>query len=220
MLKDFLSALLLEILRSLQTDDDFKGPQVFKDYLKGVKEKDLLNDLRLILQMINATDFATLHLKDSALFKAILYFFSENFVPKLDELGCRFYLLPYEQRCEKAKGLISSNSYTAAALRDLMVHHSHQEITEILEQLAKSVADAPTIVVQTPRDISMELKKEMRKQCAERFPSSFPYFQINRQLIGGFRIFMDSRSYDHSWFARLQKLTSLTARAAGAHGLL
>lgn len=209
MLKDFLSALILEILRSLKSGHDFKGPQVFKDYMKDVKEDSLLKDLRLVLQVIHGDDLSTFNLKKCVLFHVLLRFFSEHFIPKLDELGGRFYLLPYKERQEKAKKLIPSASHTAAALRDLLVHHSYQEITEALEQLAQSVADAPTVVVQTPRDFSLELKKEMRENIAKQFPFSFPYFQINRQLIGGFRVFLNGHSHDHSWFAELQKLTSL-----------
>ncbi|MFA6024126.1 MAG: F0F1 ATP synthase subunit delta [Candidatus Gracilibacteria bacterium] len=209
MFKDFLSALVLEILRSFKKEGGFAGPKIYKDYLDGVSEEDLMSDLRLVFQVINGMDLNSLNLKGSAFFKSTLRFFAEDFASKLDALGGSFYLLPYEERKKKAEQLIEGDSHTVAALRDLLVTNSYQEITEAIEQLSKSVADAGTIVVQTPRDIDPELKKEMRAKLAADFPLTFPAFQINRQLIGGFRVFVNGKSHDLSWFSQVQKLTSL-----------
>lgn len=209
MFKDFLSALTLEILRALTKGKDFKGPKVFKDYLDATDEEAILADLRLVFQVINGTDLSSLNLKKSAFFKAVLTFFAENFASKLDALGSSFYLLSYEERKKKAEQLIESDSHTAAALRDLLVTNSSQEISEALELLSKSVVDGGTIVVQTPRDLDPELKKEMRSKFAQDYPLTFPSFQINRQLIGGFRVFINGQSHDLSWFSQVQKLTSL-----------
>lgn len=209
MFNDFLSALTLEMLRTLKKGTEFKGPKVFKDYLDGVSDEDLIADLRLVFQVINGADFVALNLKGSGFFEAVLQFFAENFAAKLDELGGNFYLLPYEERKNKAEQLIESNSHTAATLRELVVTNSYQEIMEALEQLSKSVTDGATLVVQAPRELLPELKKEMREKFAEDFPLSFPVFQINRQLIGGFRAFVNGKSHDLSWFSQVQKLTSL-----------
>ena len=209
MFKDFLSALTLEILRALTKDKDFKGPKVFKDYLDTTSEEALMSDFRLAFQVINGTDVSSLNLKDSGFFKAVLQFFAESFASKLDALGSSFYLLPYEERKKKAEQLIESDSHTALALRDLLVTNSYQEITEALELLSKSVADGGTIVVQTPRDLDPELKKEMRSKFTQEHPLTFPSFQVNRQLIGGFRVFINGQSHDLSWFSQVQKLTSL-----------
>ena len=164
MFKDFLSALTLEILHSLKNNVEFKGPKIYKDYLDHVSEEDLISDLRLIFQVINGTDLNTLNLKESGFFKTTFQFFAEHFASKLDALGGSFYLLPYEERKKKAEQLIESHSHTASALRDIIVTNSYQEIAEALEQLSKSISDADTIVVQAPRDIAPELKKEMRAE--------------------------------------------------------
>lgn len=209
MFKDFLSALTLEILRSFKKDGGFKGPKVFKDYLASTSEEDLMSDLRLVFQVINGTELSALDLKRSGLFKAALQFFARDFALQLDALGSSFYLLPYEERKKKAGQLIESDSHTSAALRDLLVTNSYQELTEAIEMLSKNVGEADTIVVQAPREIEASLKKEMREKFAADYPLSFPSFQINRQLIGGFRVFINGKSHDFSWFSQVQKLTSL-----------
>lgn len=226
MFNSFLSALIYEILDFLSKHPDFfdhdrnenegplqnfKAPIVFKRYLATVSGTHFLKDLRLILQVINGADLSTLSLKGSEFFKAMLQFFIENFAAKLDELDARFYLLPYEDRVKKAHDLLDSDSKVSNALRELIVTNSYQELAQTLEQLSKNVAEADTIMVQVPRDISRELKKEMRTVIANEHPTSFPVFQINRQLIGGFRIFINGESIDHSWFSQVQKLSSLTS---------
>jgi F0F1-type ATP synthase delta subunit len=209
MFKDFLSALTLEMLRSLQKGTEFKGPAVFRDYLASASEDQLLSDLRLAFQVINGTELSALNLKGSSLFKAAVKFFVDDFASKLDHLGSNFYLLPYEERKKQLEQLVHGDAHLATALRELLVTNSYQEITEALEMLAKATADSATIVVQAPRDIAAELKKEMRAKFAEEYPYSFPSFQINRQLIGGFRVFINGKSHDLSWFSQVQKLTSL-----------
>lgn len=208
MFKDFLSALTLEILQSLRKKDGFNGSKVFKDYLASTSEDDLMKDLRLVFRVINETEISALNLKESDLFKAIFRFFAEEFADQLDALGSSFYLLSYEERKEKARQLIEGDSHSSAALRELLLSNSYQELSEAIEILSKSVGDADTIVVQAPREIEPSLKKEMRKKFAIDFPLSFPSFQVNRQLIGGFRVFVNGKSHDFSWFSQVQKLSS------------
>ncbi len=225
MFNSFLSALLYEILSFLVKHGDyfelaektreekmgsFKAPSVFKKYLIEVSGAHFLKDLHLVLEVINGADMNGLSLKHSVFFHALLEFFSDSFTTKLDQLDARFYLLPYEDRVKKARELLDSESRVAGALRELLVGNSYQELAEAFEQLSKCVADAGTIMVQSPRDIPAELKKEMRKELSEKHPHSFPVFQINRQLIGGFRVFVNGKSTDLSWFSKVQKLLAFS----------
>ncbi len=224
MFQEFLSALSLEMLQFLKKHPDFfdqnqsaredllknfKAPTVFKQYLSSVEGDAFTADLKLVFQVINGGDSSQMNLKKSSFFNAMVKFFVESFASKLDALGSNFYLLPYEERKKKAEQLIESDSHTAKAIKDLLVTNSYQELTEGFEQLSKSVGDASTIVVQSPRDMTSDLKKEMRDHFAKDHPLSFPSFQINRQLIGGLRVFIDGKSHDLSWFSQVQKLTSL-----------
>ena len=215
MFNSFLSALLYEILSFLAKHGkenlaNLKVPAVFRKYLEEVSDAEFLRDLQLVLEVINGADMATLSLKTSPFFSALLEFFSDTFASKLDQMDMNFYLLPYEDRLKKAQELLNSESKTAHALRDLLVNNSYQELAEAFENLSKTVKDASTILIQIPRAIPRELKKEMREQLASEHPYSFPVFQINKQLIGGFRVFVDGKSIDHSWFSKVQKLSSLT----------
>lgn len=224
MLNSFLTALLHELLGFASKHPDlfsekaevreeklknFRLPSAFKRYLTDVIEDHFVKDLRLTLEVLGGAKMFDLPLHKSPLFKAVLEFFTTTFAGRLDELSNSFYLLPYEKRIEEASRIIESDSLVARALKDLLVNNSYQEIASTLEQLSNLVANGAMVLVQTPRDPGTELKKEMRENLSKEYPLSFPKFQVNRELIGGFRVFVNGTTKDLSWFARILKITSM-----------
>ncbi|MFA5793159.1 MAG: hypothetical protein WC897_04820 [Candidatus Gracilibacteria bacterium] len=224
MLNSFFTALLHELLGFASKHPDFfsekteereeklknlKVPVPFKHYLQNVSEDHFVKDLHLTLDLLSGAQMVQLPLKGSLFFKAVLEFFTGTFASKLDELSNSYYLLPYEKRIEEAKRIIESDSLVARALRDLLVDNSYQEIASTLEQLSNLVVGGAMVLVQTPRDAGTLLKKEMRGTLSKEYPLSFPKFQVNRELIGGFRVFVNGTTKDFSWFARILKITTL-----------
>lgn len=224
MINPFLTALLYELVHFLAKHKDFfelsaeareekmgslKVPASFKHYLASVSDSHFMKDLKMVTSMLNGTPWAQLPLKGNAFCKALTEFFCVTFAAKVDELPGRFYLLPYETRVVDVKKIIESDNRIADALREFLVTNSYQEVAGILTELTQLVNGADTVLVQTPRDIDVDLKKEIRKALLEKYPHSFPVFQVNRGLIGGFRVFVNGHSSDHSWFSRISKLTSL-----------
>lgn len=89
---------------------------------------------------------------------------------------------------------------------------SYQEISEEISLFLKALAHAQYIVIQTPRAIPAMLRSHMRQHLKE---SSFPIFQVDSTLLGGFRLFMEGTMYDTSWLHTLNTLlydTSNTSR--------
>jgi F0F1-type ATP synthase delta subunit len=223
MFTGLLTALVVELTRFLGKHSDFfdrkadakeeavkalKVPTSLKHYMAHVSAEHFLKDLRLAMQIINGADIHQLGLHGNAFFKAVVEFLTTSFAVKLDELPERFYMLPYEDRVEAAEKVIESDNAVAQSLRETVVVNSYQEIASAVEDFAKEVTGATTVLVQMPREISLELKKEMRQTLQAEHPYSFPIFQINRGLIGGFRLFVDGKTQDHSWFNRIVKITS------------
>lgn len=224
MLQPFLSALLYEMLTFMgkhqdlfeKTGDDraellklLKVPEAFRQYLSHISEKHFVADVKLVLQVLNVSDLTQVPVKGTAFFKALVEFFIGPFAGKLDQLPSNYALQDHEALVSMAKQLIPGESRTAMALHELIVHSSYQEIAGMIENLTKAVSDASLVLVQVPREVEADLKKEMRAALLEEYPHSFPTFQINRGLLGGFRIFVNGRSLDHSWFSRIARLTSL-----------
>ena len=224
MINSFLTALLYELVHFLAKHKDFfelahevreeklaslKVPAAFKHYLTQISGEHFFKDLKIVTSLLNGTPWAQIPFKGNAFFKALTEFFTVTFAAKVDELPGRFYLLPYETRVVEIKKIIESENRIADALREFLVTNSYQEVAGTLTELSQLVNGSDMVLVQAPRDMDGELKKEIRKVLLEKHPHSFPVFQVNRGLIGGFRVFVNGTSVDHSWLSRIAKLTSL-----------
>lgn len=181
----------------------------FKEYLEQVSEKHFLEDINKALNFSqNAKDQS---LRNNKFFAALTKFITEEIALKIDLLPEDFALLKTKERAEIAEKLISGESHAANSLREVLVNFSYQQIANEIYQLSNSVKEIPYIIVQTPRAVDHELKREIRKKLLEKYPGSFPYFQINRKLIGGIRLFVNGENLDFSWLSRVLRFASLTS---------
>jgi F0F1-type ATP synthase delta subunit len=226
MFKQFLTALLFETLSYLGKHPDFfneskekktahlealRIPSAFKNYLVGVESKDFLSDLALTVQYMNGVDLKSLKVSKSDFFKAMAEFLTVNLAAKMDELTVDFYMKPVKKQVEELDEKVKSDSHVARALKDILLNNSVQELSTIIDEFTRTVSGAKFIVLQSPREIEAELKKEIRKKLWEEYPYSFPIFQINRSLIGGLRVFIDGKTVDNSWFSRIVRITSMAS---------
>lgn len=213
MFNNFLTSLVYEMVQHKSADassmDKIRIPAVFKDYLKSVSDQHLMKDLNLIVEFANGAK--GLPLKGNAFFEAFLDFLTGPFAGKMDVLTGDFYALPQEKQETLIQKVIKSDSHVAESLRHLLVRYSSQELAEAIQTLSQQVAGAPFVLVQSPREMESELKKEVRANLLKKHPLSFPAFQVNRKLIGGIRIFLDGKTVDHSWHQRVLRFTSLTS---------
>lgn len=222
MLNDFLTALMHEMVHFLTKHPDFfdgtadirdkqlenvRMPAPFKHYLAHRKSNDFMDDLRLATQFIGSPKSA--QIEGNAFFKAIVEFFTGAFASKLDLLTSDFYGLKEKDQWTVVNELMKSDSRVAQTLRELLIRRNYQELSAGLVELTGRVVGATYIVVQTPREVTTGLKKDMRRQLVKENPLSFPVFQINRKLIGGLRVFKDGSVNDHSWISRVLHFTSL-----------
>lgn len=224
MFKEFVVALVQKLITFLSTHPDFFAqsdsekekmcenisvPTVFKKYLMEVSEAQFLKDL-------GATITFTYQPKDKTIakshfFKAFLEFLNTDLARKIDLLDSNYALLQKPEREEVVENLIKGDSLLASSLKSILVNYTYQQICENINSLSQLISTSPYVVVQSPREITPEMKREIRKQINEKHPSSFPVFQINKKLIGGIRIFENGTTEDHSWLSRVLRFTSLTS---------
>ncbi len=224
MFKDFLTALIQKIVTHLKSHSDFftlseddreknleavSIPRTFKKYLVTATEKTFINDLGLIVRFSN--DSKNSEIKGNEFFKHLVEFLNSELALKIDHINGDFYLLNKKERIEIVEKLIKGESTLAQTLKTILVNFTYQQLTQEVFTLGSIVMDAPYILVQSPREIDTELKREIRNQLTEKYPASLPAFQINRKLIGGLRIFENGKSIDHSWISRVTRFTSLTS---------
>lgn len=223
MFKNFLTALLEKITHHLMNHTDFFDhksawrkenlehvsiPKTFKVYLEELEEKDVIEDLQLIVRYIQNPK--STEIKGNKFFLTLLEFINTELGRKIDQLGSDYYLMPQDQRKEVIVKLLPGESHLARALREVLENQTYQQLTSEISNLGHKVAQVPYIVVQSPREIDTNLKREIRAHLYEQNPLSFPSFQINRKLIGGVRIFNNGKTIDHSWLSRVLRFTSLT----------
>ncbi len=224
MFKDFVAALAQKMVSFLsahpgyfeQTKSEKEAmceklsvPTVFKQYLLEVSEHQMLKDFEaLIIFTHQPKDKA---IAKSHFFKALLEFLNTDLARKIDFLDSNYYLLQKPEREEVVENLIKGDSLLANSLKSILVNYTYQQISESINNLSQIISDSPYIVVQSPREVTPEMKKEIRKQINEKHPLSFPVFQINKKLIGGLRVFENGTTEDHSWLSRVLRFTSLTS---------
>lgn len=225
MFKPFLTALVYEMVQLASKHPDFfekdakareadlshlRFPPAFKDYLQDVSAENFMKDLHLVLRFANGEK--QLVLKGNAFFKALTAFFVGPFADKLDKLTNDFYLFDHKDQEKVVDALLGSDTRTAKTLKNLLLTQSYQNLTQAIYRLGSATVGMPYVLVQSPREMSPELKKEIRKQFREDpAKGGFPIFQINRKLIGGLRVFQDGETIDHSWLSRVHRFTSLTS---------
>ena len=222
MFTPFLTALIYEISRFLSKHPNFfdakkeerekvlenlRIPTPFKHYLSELGSATFMREFVEMVHLAGGSE--NIKLAHNGFFKALVVFFTETFSAKFDALSNAYYLAPMDQRRQVVDQLISGETQVAQALRDLLVSYTYQDIATEIHEFCRKVADAPYLLVQSPREVSPELKKEIRKQLLDEFPGSFPIFQINRNLIGGLRFFKNGISEDYSWLSRVLQYTSL-----------
>ncbi|EKD93876.1 MAG: hypothetical protein ACD_28C00035G0013 [uncultured bacterium] len=187
---------------------ELKLPHPFKTYLQKSNEQDFIKELRGLVG--NIYQPTSSNVSENNLFKAVLEFFVQSFGMRL-EIAHESIAFSRVERAEVIEKMVPGENVFASSLRQLLLNHSYQDCVAEINALAKKVVNAPYIVVQSPREIDLELKKKIREHLYTEYPFSFPVFQINRKLIGGFRIFKGGTVIDHSWISRVLRFTSLTA---------
>lgn len=222
MFKSFLTALTYEMVHHVTKHPDFfdakaakrldaldsvRIPKAFKEYMSEVSENDFMSDLPLVVAYAEGR---TGTLAKSPFFETFVQFLTGPFAAKLDKLSGDFYVMSDKDRTQVVDALIKGETRVALSLKEIYMHRTPQEMAEVIQDLAKQVSKAPVVVIQTPREMDAELKKDMRAELVEKHPNSFPNFQINRKLIGGLRIFVDGEVTDHSWLSRVLRFTHLT----------
>lgn len=224
MFNEFLTALLQKILVFLKENPDFfekseatkkkhledlSIPNSFHLYLEEANEKRFLEDLSVILRFIRQPKEKAI--KENRFFKTFVEFLTTELAKKIDFLDSHYYLIKAGERNDFVEKLLKGESLLAITLRNILINYTYQQIADHVNYLATTVVDADFIVIQSPREISHELKREIREEILKENPLCLPVFQINKKIIGGIRIFKNGTTQDYSWLSRVLRFTSLTS---------
>ena len=182
-------------------------PIFFVDYLSDVSEADFFSALEDYLEALDGLPVSS----DSGFLKALIAFVSHEVGMCLDQLDSAFFFSDYEARQAHLKKQFSGNDFLSDALLELFLESTYQELSSSAYGAINQINQIPTIVVQSPIELDSKQRQEMRESFLKSHPNSFVEYQINRQLIGGMRVFVQGSVVDHSWLGKVQALTNLSS---------
>lgn len=222
MLNKFITVLIIEISKFLTSNKEFfnsnkterekllaevKFPNSVKAYLTEVSELDFTTDLSGVTKFLKNSP---VKLEKNMFLQAIASFLVNNFANDVYSLPLSYFKLTYKDQKEAAEQVIKSNSELANTLKEILTDYSYQEILNGIQSLAEKTFQSPLVVVQSPTEMELETKKEIRENLSQSLNQvCLPIFQVNKNLIGGLRLFVNGKVSDLSWIARINLITSL-----------
>ncbi|MBD3270682.1 hypothetical protein GF376_04095 [Candidatus Peregrinibacteria bacterium] len=207
MLDQLLTTILKEILNFLVKHKSFKDlseseqrkliqnlelPESIKIYLLEATEKDIYKDLSSLINYLTTGKQEIFKLKGK-LFNALTEFM-------INELG---HYADQNQLEIKYQGSFGVN------LNELFKIDSIQEISMEIESFIKLIKPSEYVLIQSPKSIDSKLKHEIRTELNKDYPNSFPRFTVNKNLIGGIRVFVNGKTTDLSWLSKINNLTTI-----------
>ncbi len=223
MLNNFITVLIIEITRFLVSNKNFFGssqkdrekaldevkfPTSVKNYLQAVSTEDFAKDTSSLIKYLKN---APVKLEENEFAKSICTFLVYNFSNDVYSFPLDYFKLNYSDQIEAVNTVIKSNSALASTLKQILTDNSYQEILNGIQNLAERSFNSPLVIIQSPCEIDLETKKEIRDKVSDETKKTcLPIFQVNKNLIGGLRIFIDGKVADFSWMGRINLIiTSL-----------
>lgn len=220
-LSNFLTTLVYEISVMLTSEKNFFDSKdrakvlekvnvtaPVKEYLSTVSSDDFLEDLRVAVSyLVSPTQTNP---AENKFLEAVAEFITENLSNKLDVLDATYAKMNHKDQVSVVEKLVPSNTRLGTSLKDLMLYNSIQEIAQGLNEFLGAVTNTPYVIVQTPTEISQDLKKEIRTELTKELKTNcLPIFQVNKNLIGGLRVFINGEVTDNSWLGRINFITQI-----------
>ncbi len=195
--------LLISLVKDVFSS--FEKEKAFFSKLGIFSQEEALKDLPALLEFLRRGVVT----KHAHFTNALAKYFLEDFTLRFDQLDQAFYALHYEEQQKKLETLFPESTTFFSELKRQLLFSSPQEITEKIASFLRQLSPTPLIVIQSPVFLDAAFKKQIRAEMQKTHPRSFVSFQVNAQLMGGLRVFLDGQVIDNSWFSRVQKIRQL-----------
>lgn len=205
MIKTLASSFVKDFVLHLKENKGEATQHPLFGSLKGMSGSELLDDLKNTVEYLKGS----LPASESKIMKAMGNYFTDSFPAVFDQLNTDFFALSSEAQPTRLKELLPGNEHFFHILRSELLVQSPQEIEQEILQFLRNVFEAPLIVAQSPVECQLEVKKQIRDHFKAQHAHAFVVFQVNPQLIGGIRFFVNGKVQDHSWFGRIATIRQL-----------
>lgn len=184
---------------------------VFAKYVSHVSEADFVNHLTQAMKVLKGQPLEAKEKKSMGLLGLLSEYFLKEFPVGFDQLSGLYFQLPEHDQRQFLQRLFPQKTAFFQQLRQELFIRSHQEIAEEIVVFLRDHFGSPRIIIQSPLECDTKTKVEIREAFAKEYPQSLVVFNVNTQLIGGIRFFVDGKVDDRSWFSKVQDLRSLAA---------
>lgn len=180
-----------------------------KSYKSTVKlpktETDILINIRDSIVFLEKSN--SLALQSTDLLKSFVGYLESDVISEIDKLSSDYFILNPQEKKSVLRKTITNTGLLWNALRDSLISCSFEELQSELNQLILRVyPDRSALLVQSARECDIQLKSEIRSHNKNKFYVSF---QIQKNLLGGMRVYADSVLVDTSWLGKITSLNSI-----------
>lgn len=211
MIDALLQSLVLDVLKTLsgksQINEKTLGSISLAKSFQGVSPPEVIRELECLLKMLRKE----IPLSGNVFTNALGCYFLHEFWQSFDQMDSHFFHKKLPEQRRILEGNFPHPSLFFEQLRSHLLFNSSQDITETIIQYASSLYRSPRILVQSPVECDLHLKNRIRQHFLQSSSQSFLAFQVNTQLIGGIRFFVDGTVQDLSWFSHIQALHSFSS---------
>jgi len=181
-------------------------PSLFSDYLVGVSESDFLSQVKVASTYLSGDKVGG----DRVILDIVAKYIVRDFALKFDGFDRDFFYSNDSVRGELLNTVFPGDSFFQKSVRDYVFGSTYQEVTEDAQLAVNGIkVGSSIVVVQSAMEIGKDMRIAIRKFLAEKYPYSFVEFQINSQIIGGLRVFIDGQVVDHSWLSRIRRISDI-----------
>lgn len=179
-----------------------KYPKIFKEYLLKISEKEFLEDLLNLVKFLKNKEVKA----DNNFLNSLASYIAYDLTFIVDRLSNDFFFADLNERQKVLQEFFDTKSYFSIAVMEMIAFSTYQELNEKIYKSLNLLKESALVVIQSPLEVNSETKSVIREYFLEKKPYSQTEFRINKEIIGGIRIFCDGYVADCSWMSKIQNL--------------
>ena len=166
-------------------------PKEVIDYFINTKEAEIISEIQIIMKD-----------EPSELFKKIINFLINDFGSIIDDY--------YFNKSKLNQNEMSLSNFG----RELITQMEYSTYNEISEKIAREIyklVDRNIIIVESPLSLDIDIKTKIRKIYNADNKKAFVVFNVNENILGGIKTYINGKITDDSWASKIENLEYIGA---------
>ena len=189
--KDFFEVSKEQKSKNFETKFLRSLPKEVIDYFINTKEAEIISEIQIIMKD-----------EPSELFKKIINFLINDFGSIIDDY--------YFNKSKLNQNEMSLSNFG----RELITQMEYSTYNEISEKIAREIyklVDGNIIIVESPLSLDIDLKTKIRKIYNADNKKAFVVFNVNENIFGGIKTYINGKITDDSWASKIENLEYIGA---------